>query len=335
MACNLLVQSFGSEKEYRRSIFMVLSFFAHCSLQNDRIRVVFYTDKPSYFKYFFSGLPIVYKTLTLSKIDEMRGTIDFLHRMKIAMIKETFNAYQEDIIYADSDSFFTGDICPHFQKLNPSTAFMHKKEYFFCTMEKMALPGGQPFVDFYHKVVNHSFALNSGRSYSIDEQMASWNAGVMMLHNSFEEVLDDVFGLTDEFFLRTKNHACEQYAFSVVLQTIGELQPCEHINYHYWYRVKKQIVDVILSNLLDASFSNDALATKLLKAQNLIMVLPDLMETHILALRDSAIQAFNRNEWMAGYQYALKALRKNPFNLQFLRDMLYHTKRRLFDAQRN
>src|SRR5688500_15091363 len=106
---SLVIQSFGRENEYKRAILTVLSFYANCSLPDEQTRLMLFTDRPEYFSSYLSGLPVDFILLTPEKIKEMRGNIDFLHRMKIAVIEEAFDKTGGNIIYADSDTFFVAD----------------------------------------------------------------------------------------------------------------------------------------------------------------------------------------------------------------------------------
>jgi hypothetical protein len=331
----LLVQSFGSEKEYRRAVFAVLSFFAQNRDLVQQFRVVICTDSPFFFKAFLKQLPVQFKQLTPQRIEDMKGKSNFLHRIKIILIQEIFAEYGGNVLYVDSDSFFTSDPQVLVQRVDTSHVFMHTHEYLFQSMKELPLPGGQPFVTFYNEVVNRTFNLETGKCYFIDEMLSSWNAGVIVIHSSYERYLEDVLELTDEFWKRTQCHACEQYAFSVVFQSVGSLGSCEEINYHYWYRTEKRVMDLKLVEFLDSNFSDDTLDYKLNKVRGLTKVLNGLIKSHSIVLRDVAIQAFNTNQWKDGYLYAFKAMRKDPFDLQFLRDVLYHSKRRFLDAFRN
>src|SRR5689334_14514320 len=106
---NLVLQSFGRENEYKRAILTIWSYFACSTAPLPASRVLLFTDNPGYFTAWFGGLPVSYVHLTPEKIKQMRGSIDFLHRMKIALIEESFQTLEGNILYADSDTFFTAD----------------------------------------------------------------------------------------------------------------------------------------------------------------------------------------------------------------------------------
>ena len=98
----LVIQSFGNETEYRRAVLTVLSYYAFHRKQAQN--TILYTDNPAYFSSLLQGLPVRFELLTPERIREMRGEIDFLHRMKIAMIEHAFEVSGEDILYTDLET---------------------------------------------------------------------------------------------------------------------------------------------------------------------------------------------------------------------------------------
>lgn len=324
----LVIQSFGRETEYNRAILTILSYYAHTSLPIEKTRVLLFTDKPMYFSAYLNNLPVDYVLLTASKIKQMRGNIDFLHRMKIALIEEAFESIEGPMLYADSDTFFIADPTPLMQQVSEEKAFMHLWEYRFESMRNLPLPAGETFRAFLNLIENNKFKLADGTQISVSPDQVSWNAGVMLFHPDHARFIPDVYALTDQFYPDTKNHAAEQYAFSIVLQNNTTLQPCDQVIYHYWYRVKKQIVDLFLAEQLSDAWSSLPLSQKLRKVEEWSKLLPDYFDKHILTIRDNAIQAFNDNHHIRGYVYALKAILQSPFDKAFLKDVIYHTKRR-------
>jgi hypothetical protein len=327
---NLVLQSFGRENEYLRAILTVLSYYSYTSLPLSQTRVLLFTDHPDYFAPFFDQLPVDYILLTPEKIKEMRGGIDFLHRMKIALIDEAFDRAQGNILYADSDTFFIADPTPLMDKLSEDQCFMHLWEYRFEELRDQPLPAGKTFQDFLTLIENKNFWLADGRQIKVDPQNVSWNAGVMFFHHSHVRFIADVYSLTDQFYPPTLNHASEQYAFSVVLQNSIKVQSCEKVIYHYWYRIKKQIVDDYLKKKLSIAWKEKPILEKLNDIKRWTQVLPKYFDHHVLTYQDHAIQAFNNNEFWDGYQWTFKSLMKDPFKAKrFLKDVFYHTRRYL------
>jgi hypothetical protein len=322
----LVTQSFGNEREYRRAIFAILSYYAH----HDRLKwkqTVLFTDNPAYFKNFLDGLPVQFELLTPQRIMTMRGKIDFLHRMKIAMIEHAFNKTNENLLYIDSDTFFISPSDALMQELSPRIGFMHLIEYSFKALMERQLADGDPVSPFVQLISSREFVKADGSRMPIYLSNYSWNAGVMMFHTSVRKLLADVYALTDQFYPSTHDHACEQYAFSIVLQNTIELRPCDNVVYHYWYRVKKAIMDGFLKKRFAGKWKHKNLNEKLKFVKRWTEQLPDIFETDILMLRDNAVQAFCENNFRKGYAAALRVILKNPMDATFLKDVLYHTKR--------
>jgi hypothetical protein len=323
----LVTQSFGKESEYRRALLAILSFWAQYQGPAERVQTVLFTDQPDFFRPYLTDIEVDYVLLTPAKIQQMRGSIDFLHRMKIALIEEAFQRHPgADMLYVDSDTFFTADALPWMDAFRPGRNFMHLLEYQYEVCRNQALPAGVTFRAFLKLLEENTFHTSKGQE-RFTAQHESWNAGVMGLSAEVIKLIPDVYELTDQFFPPTENHASEQYAFSLILQTRTELLPCDQYVYHYWYRIKKQITDLVLAKEFTPAFRAAAWAEKLATVRRIVQTLPGLYLTHPLMLQDNAIQAFNENQFGNGYRHTWRAIRASGFNSQFLRDVLFHTRR--------
>lgn len=322
----LVVQSFGRIHEYRRATLTILSLYSFVRVED--FNVILFTDNPEWFSNVLEGLPIHYEKLTPAIIREMRGEIDFLHRMKIVMIEKAFNRSNGNLLYADSDTFFIENPERFLESVSEKNAFMHKKEYQFSALANLELPGGKPFVDFYNLIKCQHFKLPNSGDLTIPLSYYSWNAGVMVFHKSHKRLLEEVYSLTHEFYPRTLNHASEQYAFSVVMQNHTNLQDCFSICYHYWHRVKKNIADHFLERNFPELQSCRNLHDRFTVVGRWIKTLPRLFSTHYERHRDNAIQEFNMNQFRKGYKSVLRAVLKRPLlDVVFIKDILYHSKR--------
>jgi hypothetical protein len=260
----------------------------------------------------------------------MRGEIDFLHRMKIALIDEAFQSTEGNILYADSDTFFTADPGPLERLLKVDKCYMHLWEYTFSDLKDAKLPAGQTAQDFFKLITSRSFGDAEGAPINVSPQMSSWNAGVMFFHPSHARFIPDVYTLTDQFYPETQNHASEQFAFSITLQNHIEIEACDAVIYHYWYRVKKQITDQFLDQRLNLAWAEQPLESRIAEAKSWTEELPLLYENHVWTIRDHAIQDFNENRFASGYRWALKAIAKEPMDSgAFIKDTIYHFKRQL------
>lgn len=327
MMTYLVLQSFGRENEYKRAILTTLSFFAHINIPLIHVKTLLFTDKPDYFTKHFAELPVEYVLLTQEKIKSMRGRIDFLHRMKIAVIEEAFSMSSGNLIYTDSDTFFIADPDSLLKQLSEKRAYMHLLEYPFIqeTEDKT-----QTYKDFYLLINSQSFKLSNGSEIKVTANHNSWNAGVMFFHQSHARFIPDVYALTEQFYPLSKSHASEQYAFSVIMQENTILKPCDTVIYHYWYRIKKLITDDFLDGKVTELWAENILSKKLDDVKKWCTELPKIYTKHNLTMRDNAIQAFCNKEYINGYMWAMKALYQKPLNNgSFLKDVVYHTKKML------
>lgn len=323
----LVSQSFGRVSEYRRVALAILSYYAYSSEKNTK--AVLFTDNPDWFTPYFEEIPVHFVLLTAEKMSTMRGEIDFLHRMKIALIEEAFQLYNTDILYFDSDTFFIADPTILMAQLSPKKSFMHLWEYQFETIRNMPLPAGETFQAFVRLIERKSFVTTNG-ALKIDAQMSSWNAGVMMLHQSHAAFIPDIYSLTEQFYPETQNHASEQYAFSILLQTKTELAACDHVIYHYWYGIKKNIIDGLLEEELSKMLVLTTMPERNEFIKELTKRLPPIFDNHLLSLKDNAIQSLNAKNFGIGYKWALKAIFAGAIaDKTFIKDLLYHLKRQL------
>jgi hypothetical protein len=323
---NLVTQSFGRESEYRRAVFAIWSAWAH--YKHD-LPLILFTDCPNFFEPYFSGQNVTYVFLTPEKIKHMRGEIDFLHRMKIALIEEAFSMAKSHLIYIDSDTFFVNDPSNYLFRLEKGMCHMHVPEYSFSAIREMKLPAAREAHAFLDLIENNKFVISTGEEISIDVSHYSWNAGAMFLPYFVKDYLDDVFALTDQFYPKTKHHASEQFAFSIILQMKTKVYGSNDAIYHYWYRVKKVVIDAWLEKVITSLWATTSIDVKIDFVKKWTLKLPGHIQNHVLVLRDGAIQAFHENKFWSGYKFAFRALLKDPLEVKFLREVFYHTKRLL------
>jgi hypothetical protein len=325
---NLVMQSFGREYEYKRAILTIYSFYAHYGWPS-AARVILFTDNAAYFKPYLEPFPVDYVFLSPGKIKDMRGEIDFLHRMKIVLIDEALQRTTEKIFYVDSDTFFIANPKQAEEIVSPKVSFMHVKEYDFASLKDKPLPAGRTFRAFYELIVSQRFDVPGNHALSIPPAALSWNAGAMVLHPAHRAWLGDVYALTDQFYPATGNHASEQYAFSVVLQQRTNVRSCSDIVYHYWYRVEKRIADLCIEKNITVNWCSKSVHARLEDIRMMTDMLPAHFKNHLLMLQDQAIQSFNENDFKLGRKQAFRAWLRKPWDIHFLRHVVYHLRRSL------
>ncbi|WP_448528274.1 hypothetical protein [Raineya sp.] len=331
MATSFVYFSSGKDFLHNRTIFSVLSLLCYYPVQIDD-KILIYTDQINYYQKFLSESSLVeYHLLSQEKIQEMMGDDDLIHRVKIGVIENATLQYpQNNIFYIDSDTFFYQDFSEIISKIEPQTSIMHKFEYQMSFLGTYPTNDKDHFRAVYDLLSQHKFIIQNKETAIPPESFASWNAGIIGLHKNNFHWLKAVYELTDQLYAPTKNHACEQYAFSYFLQTRSKLIDCEKYNRHYWHRIEKKIVDEFLAKKLNDSFANLSLEEKKSLTEEWAKYLLKKIPNHEYMHRYNAMIAFQEKHFWQGYKESLKTLLANPMqDFTFFKDIAYHTKRML------
>jgi hypothetical protein len=308
--------SYGQEHEYKRMIFAVLSFRAYYSGPESSICLLIFTDNPVYFKYFFTGLRVKYVLLTPAKIELMKGAQNFVHLVKIAVVREAFELYPDNsLLYIDSDTFFIKDPLPLLNIISANDSLMHTKEYALAERTDSTSEGSSPQL-FLNAIDRRAFSTSQGEEHYFPYQY-SWNAGVIGLAKEGQAYMEDIYKLTEEFFSCSSWHISEQLAFSLILQTRTTIHSCEKYIYHYWPGDKKLIIDGFLATRLDKVFARLELQKKVLEIAK--------MSSTIL-MREVSMGALKKGSLIKAYKYAGMYLFQVGLDIQFIRDVLYRTR---------
>jgi len=331
MQTNFVYFSSGKDFLHNRTILSVLSLVNNYALKADE-KIIIYTDKAEYYQKFLKNLPIEYHLLNQAKIKEMMGDDDLIHRVKIGVIEDATRKYPEhNIFYIDSDTFFFSNFSQVLAQISPEVSVMHKFEYEITFLGTYPKGDKDHFRAVYDTLSERKFIIN-GQELTIQPQsFASWNAGIIGLHYTNFHWLKEVYEFTDQLYAPTKNHACEQYAFSYFLQKRSKLIDCEHHNRHYWHRIEKKIVDEFLVKNLSEKFAQLTIDEKKKKTAQWCKYLLKKIPRHEYMHRYKAMIAFQEKKYAKGYQEVLKTLLANPLqDFTFFKDIAYYTKKLLF-----
>lgn len=288
------------------------------------------TDDPAFFeRYIGRRSDVVYIPIDKATIREMRGSIDFVHRMKIASIERVMGLDKDSdrFLYIDSDTFILDDLSVIAGNISPEDSVTHTHEFRFADAidEPEDNQTRQILLMIRRGIIGFE---DRGVAVALDDGFSSWNAGVLGLHRSHNSLLPTVYALTDAIYTKIHHHAAEQFSFSYVLQRNTRIHTCDEQIYHYWPAVKKAIAEEVFVPLFTTSFGQLPFAQQLLRVSAVRDKLPVLFATHYLYWKNEAIQSFNRGQLMSGYLLSLRALVRRPFgDLTFILDILYHTRR--------
>lgn len=335
MATSFVYFSSGNERLHNRSIFSIFSLLSYYPLQaGDKILV--YTDQIGYYKTFFPEVPIEYYHLTQAQIEEQIGKQGLIHRVKIWVIEHATQQYpQNKIFYIDSDTFFHYPFAKVIDQIDAHTTVMHKLEYPMSFLGTYPPQDKNHFRAVYDFLAQNPLLIRGEQLHIHPDHFNSWNAGIIGLHPSHFSWLREVYEFTDQLYDATRNHACEQYAFSYFLQKRTQLIDCQAYNCHYWHRVEKKIVDEFLSRKLTPRFARLSFEQQQYQVKKWASYLLKHIPKHAYMHRYKAMIAFQERRFWQGYKESLKTLLANPMqDITFFKDVAYHTKKMLMGNEK-
>ena len=320
----LTVMSHGRESEYRRAAWMICSFFAHLPDYSD-YRVIVHTDNPDWFAQRLGNLPVEYRLLTQERVRELKREIQFIHLLKITVVRDLLKEIREPLLYADSDTFFTSSAAPVFEAIGPGTSVLHVREYTFRSMLTNDCPVMRRWGEFLR---DHPLTHPDGTCSHVDLDLSSWNAGVMGLDPETLPFFEDIDSMAVQIFLGTGSHASEQYAYSIKLNEETRVTSCEQEILHYYQPYEKLAMDDYLAKLLTKEWFGQAWSVKKADVLARCRALPKQIPCHPQRWRWESLNAFGENRFLRGYLKGLRYLAcVKGRDFAFWRDLLYVTRK--------
>ncbi|RZK24769.1 MAG: hypothetical protein EOO56_00170 [Hymenobacter sp.] len=319
---HLVLLAHSREVEYRRAVFAVLSFWAwHKGRATGAVQAVVFTDQPAFFEPYLAGLPVRYELLTAGSLAAMQQPQGYVHRVKPAILAQMAQAHpQDELLFIDSDTFFTSLPEALLQQLMGGTTFLHKREYRLTeAVDVYAAFGQAHFPKKLLEVLSSQRFEVAGAAVQFKPEQYSWNSGVLGLPALSAARLPDVLRVLDELYAGTGWFTCEQVAFSLVLQTQAVLRPCDEYVFHYWGQRQKQLMDGRLHPLIGQALADLPLAERLAQVRQLVPRWQRVMELD--RLREGALYAFNQGQLVAGLKYAVRAWFLAPLSGRLFKDI--------------
>lgn len=314
---NLILLSYGSELEYRRAIFCIISFLT-CYRDINEIRINLFTDNPEIFAKHLKGVTISYCLLTPEKMEEMLNGSDYIHRRKIAVIDCVLRTYpRENVFFIDSDAFFVVDPIVLFQSISAENSFMHVREYTFQQGLDLFYSFGQAKEpEAFIRFIESQPLQIAGNQQKITRQDYCWNSGVLGLPSTAHRYMKDIFVLNDAFYQNSGWFISEQLAFSIVLDKITTIHAANKYVVHYWGKRQKLLMDELLSQHLGQltyNASNDKIYRKFINSWK--------RKIHNDILKEKAIIGLTSNGWKYGLKRALYAIINDPTNIVLFKEV--------------
>ena len=221
---HVVYHAYGNSANLHEAALSMLSFFRHNAPQLAEVHV--YTDDALFFKNIFRQA-VSCHDLPQATVKKWRGEIDFVHRVKVEMLRDFVSTQQGNVLYLDTDTFVLSNLTEIFTRLESGNLYMH-------TDEGALSDKANPMMRKTHKFVSRQAIPVNGVSVKLPPDMHMWNAGVLGFNTKKSELLNDVLNLTDAMHPLFPKHVVEQLAFSFYINRNGIVQPAEQWIYHYW-----------------------------------------------------------------------------------------------------
>lgn len=224
----IVYQAYGLEDVMRQTQVSVLSLL-NIIKDTNNLDILIYTDRKNYFESFFEGFPAVkIIEITTDEIKKWRGSIDFVHRVKIEILIDAGKRSHGPLFYSDGDTFFLQDPSKSFSLVNDRVSLMHVAE---SVLEDAKDPLTKKIFKFTKK---HHFRIGKNESSAIGPSTVMWNAGFIGISEKNKQLLPLILELTDQMHSLYQKHVMEQLAVSYILQINGEIRPINQEILHYW-----------------------------------------------------------------------------------------------------
>jgi hypothetical protein len=223
----IVFQCYGNESIFHECGYALLSLsrlYAPGELKDTEIWI--YTDKPEWFKSFKDcWLPLNFRTVDDNTIKLWKGDINFVHRVKIEVLKDLLKDKAGNILYLDCDIVITHPIDQMLKNINSGRLYMHMKEGLISDR------GNKIFEKLHDHYKNKPTTKVNDKPV---HEFAMWNAGVLGFNTKYAHLLDEVLTFTDTQYPTFPKHVIEQFAFAIYFQKAGPVKAAAPYIFHYW-----------------------------------------------------------------------------------------------------
>jgi hypothetical protein len=223
----IVTQCYGNEGVFHECAYALLSLSRLYTIAElEHVQIWIYTDNPGWFGSFKNcKLPLHYRTLDNKTIKQWRGSIDFVHRIKIEALKDFLKHKNGNVLYVDTDVVFTDRIDKVWENIATGKLYMHLME---GRVSSRANPILTKLYDYLSR--NSKLKVHGVPVYDL----AMWNAGVLGFNAKYNYLLDEVLAFTDSQYPKFPKHIIEQFAFSIYFQQAGTVKTSASYILHYW-----------------------------------------------------------------------------------------------------
>ncbi|MDX5348917.1 MAG: hypothetical protein LPK19_16920, partial [Hymenobacteraceae bacterium] len=217
MQNHLLYQAYGKTEILHELIYSIYSLL---KVYDGKLpfQVTVYTDNVPLLQKWLP-LEVQYRQLRPEEIQQWKGEHDFVHRVKIMMIRDFISSRSGNLLYLDTDTVFTTTIDHLFAKIEQGVYVMHENEGKISSKK--------------NPIFQKLFRFLSENQVGIPTDTTMVNAGVLGLKCSDTALVDAVLKSTDQMYALYQKHIIEQLAFSYQMGKKEVYCATEEV-FHYW-----------------------------------------------------------------------------------------------------
>lgn len=220
--------SHGGETYYQQTRYSALTLLDLLLAQRrEDICIYVYTDRPEAFP---QHPLIVCKSLSPEELQRFRGPHDYVHRIKLEVLRRAEREIGLPLVYVDSDTRWVSIPDEAFGSLHePAVArppvYMHAYEEPISANSAVA----------YYRLL--SARRESLKNWSVDNEShwQVWNTGTIGVSPASQGLFDTALELNDELYPHsTVKPFIEQLAVSLLVVSRCEIKPFETYLVHFW-----------------------------------------------------------------------------------------------------
>jgi hypothetical protein len=238
----LLYLAHGSPEFKNEALGSVLSYLRlKKQTGTARATILVYTDEASYFRQIIGEVPgVQYVELPAEQLRAWRGTINFVHRVKVELMLHAVTNYGGNVLFLDSDTYFVQDEGSLFEAMSRGQHVLHVQE---SVLSQSAVPLHQAMYSFLRTHPAPEWA-------GVSPATIMYNSGAVGMSKQDIPLLHKMLQLIDVLYAQCPSHLVEQFAFSFYLQQAGPVTEAIPAVLHYWHmKDARQVLNTFFSRV--------------------------------------------------------------------------------------
>ena len=284
----IVFQAYGNIGILQECAFALLTLSRqHTYEELKDLEIWIYTDKPEFFQSFKGcSLNLNYRGINPVLIQQWRGAINFVHRVKIEVLRDFVKDKEGQVLYLDTDVYIAQPISEVFNQVAEGNLYMHIMEGLIHETDNVVMQKLSRFIK-----KNKPISSNE-KIIGIPEHTAMWNAGLLGFHTKFNYLLEEVLSFTDTVYPSFPKHVVEQFAFSLYFQQAMPMKTAHTRVFHYWnLKEIRFILNSFFKYFEDQNWDILAHYSRLIQ-------LPDAMQQKVNFLQNrTALEKFMKKHW--------------------------------------